>query len=253
MKNMCEKIKAWVLAVAAVAAMAGAADARTYKLEGMIGGKYPFVMELEEHDDGLYSGRYAYESTLQAKGNLTCSWLLVNPAYENPATAWTVRDCNDQPVEQWYDVRFSGGSTLSAKLRNARGKVYDVAAHVTASTAGSPSMVAHFKNHIGEYASQFGMFFDPSVQDRLVEMMGQDNFNVMCEIYQTEMPVEYHLGMFWASAFVAHQCCDPAVLWAYDSYDDTFHVWIRFNDHDYWWSETGTVPYKFRELVESKF
>lgn len=56
-----------------------------YKLDGKIGGKCPIVIELEEFDDGLFSGWYVYKSTLQKSGDVVCSWLLINPSHENPA------------------------------------------------------------------------------------------------------------------------------------------------------------------------
>lgn len=227
-------------------------SAKTYKLDGMIGGKYPIVIELEEFD-GLYFGRYAYKSTLEKNGNLDCSWLNINPNYENPASVWDVRDCKFEAVETWFKVQFDGGKRLTARMRNTKDKVYDVVATVTASTIDSPSTVAHFKQHIGDYASEFYMFRDPSFENRFESMMGENNFAYLTQIYQVETPVEYTKGMYWASAFVAHQCCDPAVLWAYDSYNDAFYVWIRKDDRDYWWSETGSIPYNFRELVSAKF
>lgn len=83
--------------------------------------------------------------------------------------------------------------------------------------------------------------------------MPHGNFDLMYSFYETQTPIEYIGGMFWASGFKAHQCCNPAVLWAYDSYTNAFYVWVRYEGKDYWWSESGELPYKFRELVNSKF
>lgn len=52
---------------------------------------------------------------------------------------------------------------------------------------------------------------------------------------------------------MAHQCCDPATVWAYDTYSNSFYVWIRKDDRDYWWSESGDIPIKFREIVSERF
>ena len=49
-----------------------------YKLDGKIGGKYPVVIELEEFEEGLFSGQYAYTSTLRKSGDNVYSWLLIN-------------------------------------------------------------------------------------------------------------------------------------------------------------------------------
>lgn len=83
--------------------------------------------------------------------------------------------------------------------------------------------------------------------------MPNGNFDLMRSYYQTQTPIEYTNGMFWASGFKAHQCCDPAVVWAYDGRNNSFYVWIRKDGRDYWWSESGSIPYEFRELVNEKF
>lgn len=228
-------------------------SAATYKLEGMIGGVYPIVIELEEHDDGLFSGRYAYKSTLKKNGDFDCSWLDIYPSYKDPASAWDIRDCKLKTVETWYNVNFTGGKRLTCKMKNAKGKVYNVVANVTESTNDNPSTIAYFKSHIGDCPSDFGMFFDPWIQQRLEDLMGVNSFNYMEAIYQTQGGIEYTKGMYWGSAFVAHQCCDPAVVWAYDTDNNSFYVWIRKDNKDYWWSDTRSVPFKFRELVDSRF
>lgn len=228
-------------------------NAKTYKLEGMVGGKYPIVMELEEDDNGFLSGKYAYKSTLQKNGDFTCSWLNINPDYKNGAMILYVFDCKSKQVETWHDIRFTDRKHLTAKMKNAKGLTYDISANVTQSSEVSPGWIAHFKSHLGEYASDFYMFFDPSIQDRWGTLMGEQNFDYLTNIYQTQTPIEYRNGMFWASGFVAHQCCDPVTIWAYDTANDKFYIWIRKDGRDYWWSETGTIPYHFRELVNSQY
>ncbi|MBD5210779.1 MAG: hypothetical protein HDS54_04235 [Barnesiella sp.] len=227
--------------------------AKTYKLDGTIGGLYPIVIELEEHDDGLFSGRYAYKSTLKNKGNIDSSWLNINPNYKNPATTWDIRDHKWNDVESWYNIKFNGGKRLTCKMKNAKGKIYDVTATVTESSNNSPSWLSYFKSHIGESPAEFSMFFDPSIQQRLGNLMGNNNFDYMTSIYQTQGGIEYTKGMYWGSAFVAHQCCDPATVWAYDTDNNKFYVWIRKDGRDYWWSETGNIPIKFQEIVNDRF
>lgn len=227
--------------------------AHTYKLEGTIGGKYPIVVELEEHEDGLFSGRYAYRATLQKSGNLDCSWLDINPSYEKPMSQWNVRDCNLKPVETWYNVKFSDGKHLTARMKNVKGKQYQVVATVVSSNQDSPSMKSYFKEHIGDCPSEFHMFSDPAIQDRLERMMGAQSFNYFTYIYQTQGGIEYHSGMYWGSGFMAHQCCDPATVWAYDTDNNSFYIWIRKDGKDYWWAESGNIPYKFQELVNERF
>ena len=75
----------------------------------------------------------------------------------------------------------------------------------------------------------------------------------MTSIYQVQGGIEYTKAMYWGSGFVAHECCDPATVWAYDSDNDSFYVWIRKDGQDYWWSESGNIPFKFQELVRSRF
>ncbi len=226
----------------------GIASAKTYKLEGAVGGLYPVVIELEE-SDGRFFGRYAYLSTLAKSGDIDCSWLQIIPSYEQPASQWDVRDCKLNPVETWYNVTFSDGQHLSARMKNVKGKTYEIKAKVTSSSNLSPSMTDHFKSHLGEYPSEFHMFSDPSIQDRWEEMMGRENFDYVVSIYQSQSPIEYSQRMFHSAGFVARQCCDPAVAWAYDTDADAFYVWVRKDDKEYWWSKTGQIPLKFREIV----
>lgn len=227
------------------------ASARTYKLDGTIGGKYTIVIELEEHSDGFISGRYAYKSTLQKYGDVECSWLEIHPNYHDPASTWDVRDCNLNSVETWYNVSFDDGKHLTCRMKNVKGKTYDVVANVTESSQSSPSTLAYFKSHIGDCPSDFHMFFDPFIQQRLEDLMGEKNFNYMAYIYQTQGGIEYTKGMFYGSGYMAHECCDPATVWAYDTDNNSFYVWIRKDGKDYWWSESGNVPYKFQELVRA--
>lgn len=227
-------------------------SASVYKLEGTIGGQYPVVIELEEFDEGLFSGWYAYTSTLQRNGDNVCSWLLINPSYEAPETQWTIRDCKPDVVETWSDVRFDG-KRLSARMKNTRGKRYDVTATVTQHASADASLTAYYKQHIGEMVCDFDMFNYLPIKFRLINCMGIENYFALKNIYQTQGDIEYSKGMFWGSGFMAHQCCDPATVWAYDTYSNTFYVWIRKDDRDYWWSESGDIPIKFREIVSERF
>lgn len=228
------------------------AYAKTYKLEGTIGGQYPIVMELEEYDDGLIGGRYAYKTTLQKYGDTECSWLDINPSYTNPRTQWTIRDCQPDVVEEWYNVNFKDRKHLSARMKNIKGKTYDVVAAVTG-LAKNESMTPYYKQNVGEMVCNIDMFNDLRVKSRLINLMGNSDYNFLKEIYQTQGDIEYSKGMYWGSGFMAHQCCDPATVWAYDTDNDCYYIWIRKDDRDYWWSESGSVPYKFNELVNSRF
>lgn len=237
--------------VLALGLFAGSLSAAVYKLEGMVGGKYAIVIELEKHDDGMCSGRYAYKSTLAKSGNIDCSWLQINPNFDNPYSVWDVRDCKLNPVETWYNVKFNDGKRLTCSMKNTKGKVYNIVANVVSSSIQSPSWIDYFRSHIGDSPSTIGLFSDPSVQGRLEDLMGANTFEYFTYIYQVQGGIEYTKGMYWGSAFMAHQCCDPATVWAYDADYDLFYVWIRKDGKDYWWSESGNVPYKFQELVRA--
>lgn len=226
--------------------------ANAYKLEGTIGGQYPVIIELEEFEDGLFSGWYAYKSTLRESGDNDCSWLMINPSYEAPDTQWTIRDCKPEPVETWYDVSFDG-KRLSARMKNARVKSYDVAATVTQRASMDALLTAYYKQHIGEMVSDFDMFNYLPIKFRLINLMELQAYFALKEIYQTQGDIEYGRGMFSGSGFMAHQCCDPAAVWAYDTDNNSFYVWIRKDDRDYWWSESGNIPIKFREIVSERF
>lgn len=248
---MGDKLKIFLILIALTVFRSGL-SASVYKLEGKIGGQYPVVIELEEFDEGLFSGWYAYSSTLQKSGDVVCSWLLINPSYEAPETQWGIRDCKPDVVETWSDVKFDG-KRLSARMKNTRGKSYDVTAAVTQHASADASLTAYYKQHIGEMVCDFDMFNYLPIKFRLISCMGIENYFALKNIYQTQGDIEYSKGMFWGSGFMAHQCCDPATVWAYDTYSNSFYVWIRKDDRDYWWSESGDVPYKFRELVGETF
>lgn len=223
-----------------------------YKLDGKIGGQYPVVIELEEFEDGLFAGQYAYISTLRKNGDKDCSWLLINPSYEAPATQWTIRDCRPEPVETWYNVMFDG-KRLTALMKNEKGNSYNVVATVTQQAKEDAPLTSYFKQHIGEMVCDFDMFNYLPIKFRLINLMGSSSYADLKEIYQTQGDIEYSKGMFYGSGFMAHQCCDPATVWAYDTDSNVFYVWIRQDDKERWWSESGSVPIKFREIVNERF
>ncbi|MGM9851305.1 MAG: hypothetical protein ACI306_04095 [Muribaculaceae bacterium] len=229
------------------------ASAQTvYRLEGTIGGQYPIVIELEEDDDGFISGRYAYKSTLRKNGDVECSWLMINPSYANPETQWTIRDCKPDVVEEWSNVNFDDRKHLTARMKNTRGKSYAVTATVT-SQGSNENLTPYFKQHIGETVYDMDMFNYLPVKSRLIALMGNTSYSFLKKIYQTQGDIEYSKGMFYGSGFMAHQCCDPATVWAYDTHSNSFYIWIRKDGKDYWWSETGDIPIKFREIVCERF
>lgn len=226
-------------------------SAQNYKLEGKIGSKYSIVVELHDLGDGLFSGRYAYNTTLKRDGNVDCSWLKISPSKDSPMTEWVVTDCKGNQVEVWYNIRFIGQTHLSARMINVKGRSYDVEADVKGSSNQSEALDSYFKQHIGQYVSEFDMFNDQRVKSRLQKMMGASNFELLKKIYEVEVPIEYHNGMFWAKGFMAHQCCDPITVWAYDTYTNSFYVWILKDDKEYWWSESERDPFKFRTFINS--
>lgn len=223
-----------------------------YKLEGTIGGQYPIVIELEEFEDGLYSGWYAYKSTLRDTGDIECSWLLINPDYHNPTTKWNIRDCKPDVVGEWDNVNFKDDKHLTAKVKNTRGRIDEVSATVTY-VEHKENLTAYFRQHIGEMVCDFDMFNNLTIKFRLIDLMGNTSYYLLKQIYQTQGDIEYSNGMFWAGGFMAHQCCDPATVWAYDTHNNSFYIWIKQDSRDYWWSETGNIPIKFREIVSERF
>lgn len=234
------------------ASFTAVASVPSYSLEGMIGGKYAVVIELEEFEDGLFSGRYAYKSTLQRSGDVACSWLMINPSYEDPVSRWSVRDCRPMPVEDWYNVKFDDRRHLTALMKNNQGKQYTVDAIVVSRQDKDSDLTLYFKEHIGDYPGEFGMFKNPTIEGHFQRLMGISDFGYLKDICQVEFPIEYHNGMYWGYGFKAHQCCDPVVLWAYDTMNESFYVWVRMNGRDYQWSETGEIPFKFRLLAENQ-
>lgn len=224
------------------------AQSMAYKLDGKIGGQYLIVIELEKYEDGLFAGQYAYKSTLQKLGDTECSWLSINPSYGAPATQWTIRDCKPEVVETWYNVKFDG-KHLTAQMKNAKGNSCDVVATVTQQAKEDAPLISFFKQHIGESVCDFDMFNYLPVKFRLINLLGNTDYAALKNIYQTQGDIEYSREMFYGSGFMAHQCCDPATIWAYDTDNNAFYIWIREDGKDRWWSETGNIPIKFREIV----
>lgn len=227
--------------------------ANTFNLEGMIGAKYPIVVELEQLYDGSFEGRYAYLTTLRNSGDVPCSWLSITPNPKAPYSEWFVRDCNGKVVEKWRNINFESHQILTANMTNIRGISYEVSATLSEKSSDMRSLDTYFRQHLGEYAYEFNLFDNDKIKIRLVNVMGLVNFNNLKHIYETEFPIEYQKGMYWVSGFKAHQCCDPAAVLAYDSHSNSFYVWIRKDDNNYWWSESGEIPFKFRELVNMTF
>lgn len=238
--------------VGMIGAVLGSA-AQSYRLEGTIGGKIPIVIEMEDYEENLLGGRYAYKSTLDKYGDVDCSWLVIDENYDVPESEWTVFDCKKQPVEVWYNLNFMDRKHLTAWMTNKAGKTYQVVAHVVSPAVSKESLVPYYKQHIGEMVCDFDMFNYLPVKFRLIHCMDIENYFALKNIYQTQGDIEYSKGMFWGSGFMARQCCDPATVWAYDTYSNSFYVWIRKDDRDYWWSKSGDIPIKFREIVSERF
>lgn len=182
--------------VGMIGAVLGSA-AQSYRLEGTIGGKIPIVIEMEDYEENLLGGRYAYKSTLDKYGDVDCSWLVIDENYDVPESEWTVFDCKKQPVEVWYNLNFMDRKHLTAWMTNKAGKTYQVVAHVVSPAVSKESLVPYYKQHIGEMVCDFDMFNEPRVKSRLVEMMGESNYNALKKIYQTQGDIEYSKGMFW--------------------------------------------------------
>lgn len=138
-------------------------------------------------------------------------------------------------------------------MKNTRGKSYDVVATVTQQTPMDASLTPYYKQHIGEMVCDFDMFNYLPIKFRLIDCMGIENYFALKEIYQTQGDIQYSKSMFWGSGYMAHQCCDPATVWAYDTDNNSFYVWIRQDGQDYWWSESGNIPIKFHEIVGETF
>lgn len=227
--------------------------ARVYSLEGTVGGVYPIVIELDEFAADLYSGWYAYKKTLKERGDTECTWLQLNPSHDDPMKSWIVRDCELNNVEVWYNVDFSDGKHLTASLKNKRGKVFKVTATVKNQASLEAALTPYFRSHAGKMVCDISMFSYLPIKFRLINMMGIENYFVMRRIYQTQGDIEYRKRMYCGSGYMAHQCCDPAVVWAYDTDNDSFYVWMLQDGVYNWWSESGNIPIKFREIVDETF
>ncbi len=226
---------------------------QTFDLEGKIGDRYSIVMQLAGDGSGTVCGRYAYRSTLDRDGDVPCSWLYLAPDVDSPYSKWLVTDCHGKHVETWTNVDFTDRCYLTAKMSNVKGRSYDVVAAVVNAPKLYTPLNSYFKEHIGEYMSEFKMFDDSKVKGRLQDLMGIMNVGALRDIIQVEFPVEYSKGMYWGAGFMAHQCCDPAAVWAYDTQANSFYVWVLKDGGDHWWSETGDIPLKFQELVRGAF
>lgn len=220
------------------------------QLEGKVDGQYAVVIELERGQDGVYSGRYAYKSTLREKGDVPNSYLYIQADKNDPYGNWVVRDNEGAVKERWYSVNFSDRRTLMVRMKNNRGAYCDIEASADGLSASDFPLISYFRHHLGDYAHDFEMFNNTHVSSRLQKMMGLFNFNEMKDIYQGESTIEYRNGLYYASGYKAHSGGDPMTAWAYDSRSNKFYVWIRKDGQNYWWGEDGKVVFEFRELVE---
>lgn len=113
----------------------------------------------------------------------------------------------------------------------------------------STSLKSYFQQHAGDYAHEIGMLNNATVKARLTKLLGAQNFQLFKSIYQTCVPIEFRSWMYWSYGFQAHNCCDPIAVWAYDINNNAFYVWMKIDAQEYWWSDTGTVPGNFQDLV----
>lgn len=114
----------------------------------------------------------------------------------------------------------------------------------------NPEMTRFFKMQINEYPSETGLFKKGTVATRVQKLLGQ-RYGDIANIYQAQVPIEFRDGMFYSFGFQAHNCCDPFLIWAYDSRCDSFYFFIRKNNRDTFFSETGKIPYEFKEIVSA--
>ena len=110
------------------------ASAWDIELEGTIG-DYPIEVNLNVSRDARgrvkIEGRYAYLTTLRRQGRYAKeSWLYMK-SVDGTHHAFTIYDYTGKKVENWYNIKsnnYRGIYQLDGKVRNAKGKVYDMEA-----------------------------------------------------------------------------------------------------------------------------
>lgn len=218
---------------------------QTCRMEGTIGGRYPIVLELEEIDRHMYVGIYAYQSTLKRDGDSQEAWLRMYPEEDNERGGWSVFDYKGEYVENWYDVRIYDGQYLVARMTNTKGKSYDVEASVPGADKVYEPLKFFFKEHLGEDPSHFDAFSDYRVRERLSRLLGT-NFEVLRSFNISDYGYDSDLSMFRGEGYKPHQGLDTYAAWGYNVRRNAFYVHIFYEGQDYWWSETGEIPFEFR-------
>ncbi len=116
--------------------------------------------------------------------------------------------------------------------------------------AGYNNLRDYFANHIGEYAYEFGLFKNPTVKSRLINLLGEEQYNYLINsVYQTQTPIEYNYGMFHASGFQKHMGGNPGMVWAYNPQLDAFYVYLNNNDKIQLWAGSPDGLSNFSQII----
>lgn len=246
------------------------ASAYSFSFEGFAAGKYAIVMEVDRNPNGSITGRYAYQSTLNDRGRDNRSaWLYITPD-GNSKTNYTITDSNGKVQERWSNASFSradGINYFTVNVVNAKGRSFTLNLHTlknrdstttgiqpSPNTPNAPTradentyITAYYTDHIN--CNTKDMFDYSTIAYRLDTLMGLVNYALMKELFEYSGVIQYNGRYFWDSAFRARYCCDPYVVWAYDPSTSAFYVWMRKDSQELWWSETGSIPSDFQQLV----
>lgn len=243
------------------------AFAYRFTFEGYAAGKYAIVMEVDRNANGSITGRYAYKSTLNDRGrNNRAAWLYIAPD-GNSKTDYIITDSNGKVQEHWSNASFSrsnGVNYFTVNVINAKGRTFTINLHSTTESASNSSssstnydeeqsLAVYFRDKIGRYPSEIGLFIYPKFHSRIIRTAGIPGFSSLCSAFENQTTIAFSNGMYWAFGYKENQSSDNLMaLWAYDPESDVLYIWSRYGTTESWKSDVGSISSDFKNLVREK-
>lgn len=87
-----------------------------------------------------------------------------------------------------------------------------------------------FKNAISQYPYDVKLFDNPTLQQRMIKLLGKQRFDILIKNFEVETPIEYHDGAYNTFACQAHNCGTTEFEVLYFPYEDNLCIRYRVDD-----------------------
>ena len=99
-----------------------------------------------------------------------------------------------------------------------------------ANQKSTSSLESLFKNAISEYPYDVKLFDNPTLQQRMIKLLGKQRFDILVKNFEVETPIEYHDGAYSTFACQAHNCGFTEFEVLYFPYEDNLCIRYRVED-----------------------